>query len=233
MTSSVIELDEPRVSLCGSSAVMFDAEGPMTLQAQERIWSLGKTAGEWHDVVDVQTGMNSLLVAFDNRLSDPECLSRRLLEAWSTAKPGAVNGKVLEVGVVYGGDRGEDLADVAAYHRVDCEAVVQLHAAPEYIVFAPPVGVGFGYLFGLDPRLFTPRRNVPVIRRVGGWVIIGGAQAILGKPLLPGTPPTAPTGWHVLGHAPDAPNPFDVSKSPPNLLNLGDRIRFRIERIER
>lgn len=233
MSSPHFELTAPRVCLCGSSAMLLDAEGPMTLRTQERIWSLRNRIGEWREVVDVQTGMNSLLVEFDATIADPDDLARRLLEAWAVTEPGAVQGKVLEVSVIYGGERGPDLDDVAAYHRVDREAVARLHAAPDYVVFAPPVGIGFGYLFGLDPRLNTPRRDVPVLRKVGGWVLIAGAQALLGKPLRAGNAPTLPTGWHALGHAPDVPDPFDTSRNPPNLMNLGDRIRFRIERIER
>jgi allophanate hydrolase subunit 1 len=41
-----------------------------------------------------------------------------------------------------------------------------------------------------------------------------------------------PTGWYSIGEVPDVPVPFDLERDPVNLLSLGDRIRFRIERIE-
>jgi len=233
MNSGVIVLPEPRVSLCGSSALLLDAEGPLALPTQERIWRLGDEARGWTGVVDVQPGMNSLLVVLDPVDADAAALSARLLEVWPTIEAGRVTGRLLEVGVVYGGEGGQDLPDVAAYHRLEPEAIVALHAAPEYVVFAPSVSPGYGYLFGLDPRLFTPRRKVPAMRRLGGIVSIGGGQSNLGKPWTEGSPTMNPTGWHVIGRAPKLPVPFDLSKNPPNLLSLGDRIRFRIDRIEK
>ncbi|WP_422035352.1 5-oxoprolinase subunit B family protein [Reyranella sp.] len=232
MNSGVIELSSPRVSLCGSAALLLDAEGPLSLPTQERIWRLGDIVLEWDGVVDVQAGMNSLLVVLDPLNADPAELSTRMLDLWPTIEAGRIAGRLLEVGVVYGGEGGQDLPDVAAYHRATPEAIVALHAAPEYVVFAPSVSPGFGYLFGLDPRLFTPRRKVPVMRPVGGGVSIGGAQSNLGKPYTPGGPTMNPTGWHTIGRAPEVPVPFDLANDPPNLLSLGDRIRFRIDRIE-
>lgn len=233
MNSGVVILPEPRVSFCGSAALLLDAEGPLALPTQERIWRLSDRVRHWEGVVDVQPGMNSLLVVLDPLDADPAELSERLLEAWPTIEAGRIAGRLLEVGVVYGGEGGQDLPDVAAYHRLEPEAIVALHAAPEYVVFAPSVSPGFGYLFGLDPRLFTPRRKVPVMRPVGGGVSIGGAQSNLGKPYVEGGPTMNPTGWHTIGRAPRVPMPFDLAKNPPDLLSLGDRIRFRIDRIEK
>ena len=233
MNSGVVVLAEPRVSLCGSAALLLDAEGPLALPTQERIWRLSGEVRQWDGVVDVQPGMNSLLVVLDPLDADPALLSARLLEVWPTIEAGRIASRLLEVGVVYGGEGGQDLPALAAYHRLDIGAVVALHAAPEYVVFAPGVSPGFGYLFGLDQRLFTPRHKVPVMRPVGGRVAIGGGQANLGSPRMEGGPAMQPTGWHAIGRAPALPVPFDLSKREPNLLSLGDRIRFRIDRIER
>jgi KipI family sensor histidine kinase inhibitor len=232
MNSGLVILAEPRVSLSGSAALLLDAEGPLTLSTQERIWRLADKVRDWNGVVDVQPGMNSLLVVLDSCDADPAELSARLLEVWPTIEAGRVAGRLLEVGVVYGGEGGQDLPDVAAYHRLEPEVVVALHSAPEYVVFAPGVSPGFGYLFGLDPRLFTPRRKVPVMRPVGGSVSIGGGQSNLGKPYVEGGSAMQPTGWYAIGCAPHVPVPFDLAKDPPNLLSLGDRIRFRVDRIE-
>jgi 5-oxoprolinase (ATP-hydrolysing) subunit B len=232
MNSAIVVLAEPRVSLCGSAALLLDAEGPLALPTQERIWRLSDRVRGWNGVIDVQPGMNSLLVVLDPLDADPVGLSARLLKMWPTVEAGRIAGRLLEVGVVYGGEGGQDLPDVAAYHRLEPEAIVALHAGAEYVVFAPGVSPGFGYLFGLDPRLFTPRRKVPAMRPIGGSVSIGGGQSNLGKPKVAGGPAMQPTGWYAIGCAPDVPVPFDLAKDPPNLLSLGDRIRFRIDRIE-
>ncbi len=70
------------------------------------------------------------------------------------------------------------------------------------------------------------------MRRVFGSVLIGAGQSILGNPWTEGLPTMNPTGWYVIGRAPNLPAPFDLAKEPPNLLSLGDRIRFRIDRVE-
>src|SRR5258708_16734587 len=218
MNSGIVVLAEPRVSLCGSAALLLDAEGPLALPTQERIWRLSDRVRGWNGVSDGQPGMNSLLVVLDPVDADPPELSARLLEVWPAVGAGRIAGRLLEVGVVYGGEGGQDLPDVAAYHRLEPEAIVALHAAAEYVVFAASVSPGFGYLFGLDPCLFTPRRKEPVMRPVGGSVSIGGGQSNLGKPHVAGRPAMQPTGWYSIGRGPHLPVALAPRQGPPKLL---------------
>ncbi len=233
MNKGLVTLREARVSLCGSAAVLLEADGELALSTQRRIWRLAEDARGWHGVDDVQPCMNNLLVVLDPVIADPEAMAERVLAAWYRTEPERAQGRLVEFGVVYGGEHGFDLPNVAAHHGVDIETVVALHAAAEYIVFAPGSSPGFGYLFGLDPRLFTPRHKVPGLRPVGGSVTLGGAQAGLGGPRRPGGPAMHTTGWHTIGCVPDIPVPFDLNRDPILLLPLGTRIHFRVERIER
>ncbi len=232
MSAGIAVLEKPRVTYCGDHGLLLEAEGDLTLPTQERIWALNAAVAEWPGVIDTQPGMNSLLVLLKTDDLDPAVYGDRLLRTWVETTGVRRPGKLMEVGVVYGGEGGCDLADVARYHRVDVAKIVKLHSDAEYTVFAPGTGPGFGYLFGLDPRLFIPRRKVPAMRKVGGIVSIAGAQAMLGSPRQANGPEMSPTGWHVIGRAPDVPSPFDMARDPMNLLSLGDRIRFRIERLE-
>jgi len=226
-------LKQPRVTYCGDQGLLLEAAGDLELATQERIWALNEQVLEWGGVLDTQPGMNSLLVLLDPDANDVTECRDRLLRAWKEVRSTARKGKLLEVGVVYGGEGGCDLVDVARYHRVDPAEIVKLHANAEYTIFAPGVSPGFGYLFGLDRRLFIPRRDVPVMRKVGGVVSIAGAQAILGPPRKPDGADLGPTGWHVIGRVPDVPVAFDLARDPMSLVSLGDRIRFRVERIEK
>ena len=81
---------------------------------------------------------------------------------------------------------------------------------------------GFPYLSGLDPRLACPRRASPRLRVVEGAVIIGGAQAGI-------MPQTAPSGWHIIGHA--ELRLFDPLADPPTLFRPGDTVRFAVSDI--
>ena len=82
---------------------------------------------------------------------------------------------------------------------------------------------GFGYLHGLDPRIFMPRKTVPSLRMLKGTVTIGGMQAGISVS-------TGPNGWNAIGWA--ATPMFDLAKDPPCLLAPGDQIHFAVERIE-
>jgi KipI family sensor histidine kinase inhibitor len=233
LSNGITILESPRVSYCGDHGLLLEAEGDLALPTQERIWAVNEVVLGWTGVLDTQPGMNSLLVLIQTDLHDPVEYRDRLLRAWGESQSGRRPSKLLEVGVVYGGEGGGDLPDVARFHGVDIAEIVQLHSAAEYTIFAPGTGPGFGYLFGLDPRLFIPRRKMPVMRKVGGTVSIAGVQAILGGPKHPNAAATAPTGWHVIGRAHDVPVPFDIARDPMSIVSLGDRVRFRIERIER
>ncbi|WP_454688382.1 5-oxoprolinase subunit PxpB [Achromobacter aloeverae] len=232
MNEGVINLAAPRATLCGTGAVLLDAEGPLSLDTQRRIWALADEMRDREDVIDVQPGMNNLLVMYDIASMDLEQAPQELLARWNATPVKQREGRTMEVPVIYGGELGMDMPDLASFHKMTPEEIAHLHAASEYVVFAPGTGPGFGYLFGLPPRLFTPRHMTPVMRPTGGLVSIGGAQSNLGGPRQENGPATHPTGWHAIGHAPNVPVPFDLSRERPNLLDMGDRIIFRVERVE-
>ena len=85
----VTVLQEARVSFCGNTAVLLDAEGPLALATQERIWRLSDKVRQWEGVVDTQPGMNSLLVVVDPKTADLEALAARLSETWPTMPSGS------------------------------------------------------------------------------------------------------------------------------------------------
>src|SRR5262245_48746656 len=44
-------------------------------------------------------------------------------------------GQLVTIPVLYGGERGPDLKFVAEHHRLSVEEVIELHSAPEYLVY--------------------------------------------------------------------------------------------------
>ena len=63
--------------------------------------------------------------------------------------------------VLYGGEFGPDLENVAKLHDMTPEEVIQLHTAPTYLNYMLGFLPGFCYLGGLDERLHTPRLTTP------------------------------------------------------------------------
>ncbi|WP_321336909.1 5-oxoprolinase subunit PxpB [Breoghania sp.] len=208
---------EHRITHIGERALLLDVAGPMNVDVQKRIWAMARHLAGHHEVVETVPGVHSVLVVLAPEVV-PEAF-RELLDAmWRRVEPLDTVGRLIEVPVSYGGEMGEDLADLAATHGLSVDEVVKRHTCPEYTVFALGSQPGLGYLGGLDPSLATPRRAVPRLSVVEGSIIIGGAQAgILSC--------TSPCGWHIIGHT--ALKVFDAHGEPPALLAPGDRIRFR------
>ena len=82
---------------------------------------------------------------------------------------------------------------------------------------------GFAYLGGLDEKLHTPRRAEPRLEVPAGTVGIGGAQTGI-------YPAVSPGGWQLIGRT-GLPL-FDPARTPPTLLQPGDRVRFTIAGID-
>ena len=126
--------------------------------------------------------------------------------------------RLVEIPVSYGGADGPDLEDVARHTGLSSAEVVALHAGAEYLVYFLGFSPGFPYLGGMPaelacPRLPAPRRHVPA-----GSVAIGGAQTGV-------YPLGSPGGWRIIGRTPL--RLFRPDATPPTLLEMGDRVRFR------
>jgi KipI family sensor histidine kinase inhibitor len=216
-------LSEPKVSSIGTRALLLEAPGAFDLGQQKRIWSIADEVVRWADVEEAVLGVTNLLVVFSKPPHDLEATSAALIDAWHRLPEKAVSGRVIEIPVVYGGELGSDLAAVSAYSRLPPEEIIAIHSAGTYTVCAIGSSPGFGYLHGLDPRIFMPRKTVPSLRMLKGTVTIGGMQAGISVS-------TGPNGWNAIGWA--AMPMFDLAKTPPALLGPGDQIRFLVERIE-
>jgi 5-oxoprolinase (ATP-hydrolysing) subunit B len=214
----------PTVSLLGTSAMLFEAPGEMELAVQQRIWMLAHQSQDWPEVREAVPGMNNLMLSFQTAPKALEELRTRLLAAWKAAQPLPLKGRTIELPVVYGGDAGPHMADVVAHTGLTVEEIVERHSTPVYPVYALGSHPGYCYLGGMDPRIATPRRKVPVVSIPGGAVSIGGAQTGVSAS-------AGPSGWNTIGST--TMRFFDPAMDPPVLLQPGDSIRFRVEKVIR
>jgi KipI family sensor histidine kinase inhibitor len=214
----------PAVSCLGTSALLFEAAGETSLANQQRIWALAREAAGWPEVREAVPGVNNLLLSF---AAPPRCLEpleTRLLGAWAEAAAMPLDGRVVELPVTYGGEGGPHMADVVAHTGLSVEEIVAIHAAPVYPVYALGSHPGYCYLGGMDPRIATPRRKVPVIRIPGGAVSIGGSQTGVSAS-------DGPSGWNTIGTTEMVF--FDAARDPPALLQPGDSIVFTVAEIRK
>ncbi|SEA78475.1 5-oxoprolinase subunit PxpB [Variovorax sp. YR216] len=213
----------PRLHPLGEAALVCELPPPATLAQQQQIWALAAEAVQWHGVSEVLPGMNNLSLLFDPEQIDGVELEMQVLSAWPQLAAATVEGRRIEIPVVYGGEWGPDLADVAAHTGLTPADVVRRHCEGDYVVYLLGFLPGFAFMGGLAPELATPRRAAPRVAVPTGSVGIGGEQTGI-------YPMVSPGGWNLIGRT-SVPL-FDPGADAPTLLRPGDHVRFVAERVE-
>lgn len=167
-------------------------------------------------VIDVVPAARTVLVTCTDRTQLAATTAR--LDALVRAAVADVRqpGRLIEIPVHYD---GVDLDQVAKHAGLAVGDVIALHAANVYQVAFCGFAPGFAYLQGLDQRLWSARRPTPRTRVPAGSVAIAAEYTAV-------YPTASPGGWHLLGTT-DACL-FDPMRTPPALLEPGDRVRFVI-----
>ncbi|ADO43001.1 5-oxoprolinase subunit PxpB [Ketogulonicigenium vulgare] len=215
-------MSDTRITLIGSRAILFEADCPFDLNHQQRFWAIAAEAATWPGVVEAVPGMTNVTLLLDKTPAGLAALQRPLDQLWASGVRREVEGRLLDVDITYGGKGGPHLAEVAALTGLSIDAVIRRHTAPDYTVFAVGSHAGYCYLGGLDPRLETPRRKVPLTRLPGGSLSMAGLQTGISAS-------AGPSGWNTVGSADVAF--FDPTRDPAALLQPGDRIRFGVREV--
>jgi 5-oxoprolinase (ATP-hydrolysing) subunit B len=217
-------MSQPRIYPFGDTALVCETPPPATLDCQRRIWAAAEAARQWPHVLEVVPGMNNLTLVFDPLSTTSEALAAELAAAMEREPDAATAGREVEVPVEYGGEFGPDLLAVAEHTGLTPDEVVERHAAGAYVVFFLGFQPGFAYLGGLEEALHAPRRAAPRLEVPAGSVGIGGAQTGI-------YPAAAPGGWQLIGRT--SLTLFDPARTPPTLLQPGDRVRFTVAGLHR
>jgi len=167
-------------------------------------------------VRDVVPTFRSVTVFFDPLGTDVSEVTVALGESMRAAPP-VSSGRTIDVPVVYGGDGGPDLGEVAAFARCSPDTVIARHAGRTYRVCMLGFLPGFAYMASVDETIAMPRRGTPRMRVPAGSVGIAGPQTGI-------YPTESPGGWQIIGRA--AATLFDPGRTPPALLSPGDQVRF-------
>ncbi|WP_416259996.1 5-oxoprolinase subunit PxpB [Gibbsiella quercinecans] len=208
----------PQLSLLGTRTMLFEAPGSLCLENQQRIWALAKFAEELPEIAETVPGMNNLMLVLRRAPEAPEEMFSKLLKQWQRDERMQLQGKTIELPVVYGGEYGPHLHDVAEHSGLSVHEVVTRHCAPLYPVYALGSHPGYCYLGNMDPSIATPRRQTPLMSIPGGAVSIGGLQTGVSAS-------AGPSGWNTIGHTDFVF--FDAYACPPVTLQPGDNIAFK------
>jgi KipI family sensor histidine kinase inhibitor len=172
-----------------------------------------------YGVVETVPAYSSLLVVYDPLRAATDALAQQIeaLCDFDEAADPEVLRPVIEIPVVYGGEAGPDLGDVARYHGLTREDIIRLHSGTAYRVYMIGFTPGFPYMGELPQALDTPRRETPRTRIPKGSVAIAQRQTGI-------YPVVSPGGWQIIGHTPL--ELFDPRQDKPSLLGMGDEVRF-------
>ncbi len=184
-------------------------------------------------LLDIVPGMNNLTLIFNPLISSIDSWQALLTALWereinkpidehsNLSFPHSHAEQLIEFPIIYGGDHGPDLELVAEHCGLSSDDIIAAHSEAEYIVYFIGFQPGFAYLVGLAPQLITPRKGKPRTHIKAGSVGIGGSQTGI-------YPSDSPGGWQIIGRlSPRYKHKlFDAHRSPPSLLQAGNRVRF-------
>lgn len=212
-------LSSPRILLSGDAALTVEFSTKIDPEANRRVLALDRAIAESNvaGIRETVPTYRSLLVHYDPVIADYDGIRQKILELAKRPAPEIPPGRRWRIPVVYGGEYGIDLEDVARAHDMTPDDVVRRHIGGDYCVVMLGFMPGWAYLTGLDPLVATPRRQNPRTFTPPGTISIGGVQA--GVQCL-----AAPSGWHLLGRTPA--RTYDIHRQPIFMLEPADMVNF-------
>jgi KipI family sensor histidine kinase inhibitor len=173
---------------------------------------------EW--LVDLVATYDQLFLTFDPVSGDHEGATALLRRLFDGRRVGAApQGRTLEVPVLFGGEAGPDLEDVATELDLSPERLVtRLTQSPWRVRFvAGPVGTPF--TDRPDWSVSVPRMRVPRVQVPPGSVALSGSQSIV-------YPVRSPGGWRLVGLTPLRLLASDPATEELVAYRAGDLLRY-------
>ncbi|MDQ0300605.1 inhibitor of KinA [Salibacterium salarium] len=210
-----------------AAMVQFYNESREQTHVKVRTLSLVLDQSPFVGMIEYVPGFTSLTVYYDpfmlrkNKDKDistfemvKELLEDKMKQGETLSLP--VN-KLVRIPVVYGGEYGPDLKEVADYNHLTENDVIQKHSDVTYLVYMIGFAPGFPYLGGMDQDIAAPRKQTPRTSVPAGSVGIAGSQT--GVYSL-----TTPGGWQIIGRT--SKPLFQLKEENPSLLQMGDYVQF-------
>ena len=212
--------EAPKFLAAGDRAIVIELGDEISIECNRRVHSLRRAIERELParIIDLIPTYRSLLVEYDaTRFSYADMKDRLADIRGSAGEMSGDDAKVVHLPVLYGGEYGPDLEFVARNADMDIDEVIGLHSDTEYPVYMMGFTPGFPYLGGMSERIATPR--LPTPRGVIPAGSVGIAEAQTGV-----YPIESPGGWRLIGRTPL--RLFDVTRTPPSLIDAGDCVRF-------
>ena len=209
-----------KVHLAGDSAIVVEFGSSVEVSINKSVIAFADAIrkARYEGVRDVMSAYCSVTVYFDPVLSNLKRLTselERLSENISETTEDSA--RLVKIPVVYGGEYGPDLEEVAAFGECSEAELIELHSRSDYRVYMIGFLPGFAYMGPVDSRIAMPRREAPRLKVPKGTVGIAGKQTGI-------YPMESPGGWRLIGRTPLST--FDSKRSEPFLIRAGDTVKF-------
>jgi len=210
-----------RILPLGDSAITIEFGNEIDPSTNARTISFAKMVGDqgWAGILDIVPTYRSVTIFFDPFQWSLSVLTKKLR---GLPRPGPQesesNDPLHEIPVLYGGEWGPDLEEVAAFADLRPADVIALHTSMPYRVYMLGFSPGFPYLGPIPDRLAMPRRSTPRTKVPAGSVGIAERQTGI-------YPSATPGGWQLIGRTPIAI--YRKTGATPFLLKPGDLVRFK------
>jgi KipI family sensor histidine kinase inhibitor len=206
--------------LMGDRGLLIEFGDEISREINEKVRRMALTvqAEIREGIVELVPTYRSLLIIYNPLLLPVEDLKKRLKRIEEGLQQALLpEPKLTCMPAVYGGIYGPDLEEVAKYHQISPEKVIQLHCSKPYLIYMIGFMPGYPYMGELPEELVTPRLKTPRLVVPKGSVAIAQRQTGIYSMESPG-------GWQILGRTPM--ELFDPLKDPPSLLRMGDFVQF-------
>jgi inhibitor of KinA len=172
----------------------------------------------WKGILDVVATYRSVTIHFDALRWKSSTLATRLKKLPRPSSTGISSGGSLHsIPVLYGGEWGPDLTDLATFAGLTPTETILLHTSVRYRVYMLGFSPGFPYLGLVPERLAMPRLSTPRTKVPAGSVGIADRQTGI-------YPSSTPGGWRLIGRTPIPL--YRKTDSNPFQLKPGQLVQF-------
>ena len=213
-------MSEVRYLVAGDSAVCVEFGNEISPEINKKIRAF-KIAVEKSDIpgiVETVPTYRSLLVHYHPEVIGFQALTEKFDKLMGSLSSIPIPPPtVIEIPVLYGGEMGPDIENVAEHNHKTVEEVIKIHTSEEYLIYMIGFIAGFPYLGGMSKEIATPRLKSPRVKIEGGSVGIAGEQTGI-------YPVASPGGWQLIGRTPL--KLYEADREKPVLLEAGQYIKF-------
>lgn len=203
----------------GDRALTVEFENEISRAVNQKVRALDHllTEKKLRGVEELVPTYRSLLIRYDPLTVSFEQLERYIERAVSKASalqlPKAI---VTEIPVLYEGEYGLDLEEIAQLENKTVEEIIRIHSQSDYYIYMLGFSPGHPYTARFENPFSFRRRSTPRVKIPGGSIVVQLALSDI-------IPFDQPCGWNIIGTTPLLA--CDYRQENPFLLRAGQWIR--------